>query len=117
MSKIYNLTTDSTLAEQFTAWVGDWHSYVFRLLDDDGGAVDLTGMTLGVSYTNVATGSTYSFVSGTASLTKEYSSQGIISILNPAAYPTAAVIRVTISVTSGSVVTRYGPVIVTISAP
>ena len=117
MSKIYNLSADSALTEEFSAWVGDWHSYVFRLLDDDGASVDLTGATLGVTYTNVATGSAYTFPSGTATLTKEYTSQGIISILNPAAYPATGVLRLTISVTLGTVVTRYGPVIVSISAP
>jgi hypothetical protein len=56
-------------------------------------------------------------VTGTATLTKSLSSQGIVTILNPAAYPTAAVIRLTLSFTVSTTVRRFGPLLIEVLAP
>ena len=88
-----------------------------RLVDDNGTPYDTTNDTLSVTYTNVATGSAYSFNSGSATITKQLNGQGIISLLNPAAYPTAAVIRITIGAAIGSTVRRFGPLEVEVLAP
>ena len=109
MAIIFNLSEDPQQVVQVSAWVGDWHSYVVRLVDELGSPVDITTGTLGATFTNIATGAAYSFVTGSVTLTKQYSAQGILSILNPAAYPTAANIRVTVSFTVGSDVRRFGP--------
>ncbi len=117
MAIIFNLTEDPQQVVQVSAWVGDWHSYVVRLVDELGSPVNITTGTLGATFTNIATGAAYSFVSGSVTLTKQYSAQGILSILNPAAYPTAANIRVTISFTVGSDVRRFGPLEIEVLAP
>ena len=117
MAIIFNLTEDPQQVVQVSAWVGDWHSYVVRLVDELGSPIDITTGTLGATFTNIATGAAYSFVSGSVTLTKQYSAQGILSILNPAAYPTAANIRVTISFTVGSDVRRFGPLEIEVLAP
>ncbi len=117
MAIIFNLSEDPQQVVQVSAWVGDWHSYVVRLVDELGSPVDITTGTLGATFTNIATGAAYSFVSGSVTLTKQYSAQGILSILNPAAYPTAANIRVTISFTVGSDVRRFGPLEIEVLAP
>ena len=85
MAVIFDLTEDPQQVVQASAWVGDWHSYVVRLVDELGSPVDITTGTLGVTFTNIATGSAYTFPSGSVTLTKQYSAQGILSILNPAA--------------------------------
>ena len=114
---IIEITEDPQEVTNISGWVNDWHTYVVRLVDDNGTPYDITNDTLSVTYTNVATGSAYSFVSGTAAITKQMNAQGIISILNPAAYPTPAVIRVTISATIGSTVRRFGPLEIEVLAP
>ena len=117
MAIIFNLTEDPQQVVQLSAWVVDWHSYVVRLVDELGSPVDITTGTLGATFTNIATGAAYSFGGGSVTLTKQYSAKGILSILNPAAYPTAANIRVTISFTVGSDVRRFGPLEIEVLAP
>jgi len=117
MALIFDLTEDPQQVLQVSAWVGDWHSYVVRLVDELGSPVDITTGTLGVTFTNIATGSTYTFPSGSVTLTKQYSQQGILSILNPAAYPTAAMIRITVSFTVSTTVRRFGPLEIEVLAP
>jgi len=114
---IFNLTEDPQQIVQVSAWVGDWHSYVVRLVDELGSPVDITTGTLGATFTNIQTGAAYSFVSGSVTLTKQYSAQGIMSVLNPAAYPTAAMVRLTISFTVGATVRRFGPLEIEVLAP
>ena len=114
---IIEITEDPQEVINISGWVNDWHTYVVRLVDDNGTPYDITNDTLSVTYTNVATGSAYSFVSGTAAITKQMNAQGIISILNPAAYPTPAIIRITISATIGSTVRRFGPLEIEVLAP
>lgn len=114
---IVNLTEDPEQVMQMAAWVGDWHTYVVRLVDDNGSPIDITTGTLSATYTNAATGVAYSFVTGSVTLTKSLSSQGIVTILNPAAYPTAAVIRLTLSFTVSTTVRRFGPLLIEVLAP
>jgi len=114
---IFDLTEDPQQIVQVSAWVGDWHSYVVRLVDELGSPVDITTGTLGATFTNIQTGAAYSFVSGSVTLTKQYSAQGIMSVLNPAAYPTAAMVRLTVSFTVGSTVRRFGPLEIEVLAP
>lgn len=114
---ILEITEDPQEVINISGWVNDWHTYVVRLVDDNGTPYDITNDTLSVTYTNVATGSAYSFVSGTAAITKQMNAQGIISILNPAAYPTPAIIRITIGATIGSTVRRFGPLEIEVLAP
>lgn len=111
MSKIYVLSEDPKLSMQETdvLWVGDRSAVVMRLVDDNGSAVDVTTGTLAVSYINAQTGSAYTFPSGTATITKQYPAEGVISILPPSAYPTAGVIRLSVSLTNGATVRRFGP--------
>ena len=103
---IINITEDPEQVVQVAAWVGDWHTFVVRLVDENGSPIDITTGTLSATYTNAATGVAYSFVTGSVTLTKSLSSQGIVTILNPAAYPTAAVIRLTLSLTVSTTVTN-----------
>jgi len=117
MALIFDLTEDPQQVVQVSAWVGDWHSYVVRLVDELGSPVDITTGTLGATFTNIATGSAYSFGGGSVTLTKQYSAQGIFSVLNPAAYPTSADIRLTVSFTVGSTVRRFGPLEIEVLAP
>lgn len=117
MALIFDLAEDPQQVVQVSAWVGDWHSYVVRLVDELGSPVDITTGTLGITFTNIATGAAYSFGGGAVTLTKQYSAQGILSILNPAAYPSATDIRVTISFTVGSTVRRFGPLQIEVLAP
>ena len=114
---ILEITEDPQEVTNISAWTGDWHTYVMRLVDDNGTPYDTTNDTLSVTYTNVATGSAYSFGSGSATITKQLNGQGIISLLNPAAYPTAAVIRITIGAAIGSTVRRFGPLEIEVLAP
>jgi hypothetical protein len=114
---IFDLTEDPQQIVQVSAWVGDWHSYVVRLVDELGSPVDITTGTLGATFTNINTGAAYSFVSGSVTLTKQYSAQGIMSVLNPAAYPTAAMVRLTVSFTVSSTVRRFGPLEIEVLAP
>ena len=117
MALIFDLTEDPQQVVQVSAWVGDWHSYVVRLVDELGSPVDITTGTLGATFTNIATGAAYSFGGGSVTLTKQYSAQGILSILNPAAYPSATDIRVTVSYTVESTVRRFGPLQIEVLAP
>jgi lipoprotein signal peptidase len=114
---ITNLYEDPNEVQQISAWVGDWHAYTVRLTDANGSPIDITTGTLAITYTNNATGVAYSFVSGTATLTKSFSTQGIITVLNPNAYPTAAVIRTTISFTVSTTVRRFGPLLIEVLSP
>lgn len=114
---IINLNEDPEVVVQTSAWVGDWHTYVLRLVDSNGTPYDITNDTLAVTFTNVATGSAYAFGGGSATITKQMNGQGILSILNPAAYPSAAVIRLTVSATVGSDVRRFGPLEIEVLAP
>jgi len=117
MAAIVDLYEDPEEVQQTSAWTGDWHVYVVRLVDENGSPIDITTGTLGATFTNIATGSAYSFGGGTVTLTKQYSAQGIVSVLNPAAYPSAAVVRLTLSFTVGSVVRRFGPLEIKVLAP
>ena len=114
---ILQITEDPEQITQIAAWTGDWHTYVVRLVDENGSPIDITTGTLSATYTNAATGVAYSFVTGSVTLTKSLSSQGIVTILNPAAYPTAAVIRLTLSLTVSTTVRRFGPLLIEVIAP
>lgn len=111
MSKIYALSEDPKLSmlETEVLWVGDRSAVVMRLVDENGSAVDVTTATLAVTYINAQTGAAYTFPSGTATITKQYPAEGVISILPPSAYPTAGVIRISVSFTVGTTIRRFGP--------
>lgn len=111
------LTLDPETVTTTGAWIGDRYTYPVQLADENGSPVDVTTGTLSITYTDVATGSAYSFGGGSATLTKQYAAEGIVSILNPAAYPTATVVRVTVALTNGGTVQRFGPLEITVSAP
>jgi hypothetical protein len=117
MSAIIELYEDPENVQQAASWVGDQHLNVFRLVDQNGSSVDITTGTLGVTYTDISSGASYSFGAGTATITKELAREGLISILNPAAYPTSGNIRLTVSFTVSSVVRRFGPVVIQVLAP
>lgn len=114
---IVNLTEDPEQVMQMAAWVGDWHTYVVRLVDDNGSPIDITTGTLSATYTNAATGVAYSFVSGSVTLTKSMATQGIVTVLNPNAYPTAAIVRLTLTLTVSTTVRRFGPLLIEVLAP
>jgi len=114
---IVNLTEDPEQVMQMAAWVGNWHTYVVRLVDDNGSPIDITTGTLSATYTNAATGVAYSFVSGSVTLTKSMATQGIVTVLNPNAYPTAAVVRLTLTLTVSTTVRRFGPLLIEVLAP
>jgi hypothetical protein len=114
---IINITEDPEQVVQLAAWTGDWHTYVVRLVDSNGSPIDITTGTLAATYTTASTGVAYSFGGGSATLTKSLSSQGIVTVLNPAAYPTAAVVRLTISLTVSTTVRRFGPLLIEVLAP
>jgi len=114
---IINLTEDPEQVMQMAAWVGDWHTYVVRLVDDNGSPIDITTGTLTATYTNAATGVAYSFVSGSVTLTKSMATQGIVTVLNPNAYPSAAVVRLTLTLTVSTTVRRFGPLLIEVLAP
>ena len=114
---IVNLTEDPEQVMQMAAWVGDWHTYVVRLVDDNGSPIDITTGTLSATYTNAATGVAYSFASGSVTLTKSMATQGIVTVLNPNAYPTAAVVRLTLTLTVSTTVRRFGPLLIEVLAP
>ena len=84
------LFEDPGKPQELGAWTGDWHGYVVQLTDANGSPVDITSGTLSATFTDVATGSAYSFGAGAVTLTKGLAAQGIVTILNPAAYPTPA---------------------------
>jgi hypothetical protein len=114
---IINVTEDPEIVVQIAAWVGDFHTYVVRLVDDNGSPIDITTGTLSATYTNASTGVTYTFPSGSVTLTKSMATQGIVTILNPAAYPSAAVVRLTLTLTVSSTVRRFGPLLIEVLAP
>jgi len=114
---IINLTEDPEQVMQMAAWVGDWHTYVVRLVDDNGSPIDITTGTLTATYTNAATGVAYSFVSGSVTLTKSMATQGIVTVLNPNAYPSAAVVRLTLTLTVSTTVRRFGPLLIEVLSP
>jgi len=114
---VFTLTEDSGAPAQGYDWVGCWSAYVVQLVNDDGTPVDITTGTLTATYTDVAAGSAYSFGGGSVTLTKSMATQGIVTVLNPAAYPTAALVRLTITNTAGAVVRRYGPLVIEVQAP
>ena len=111
------LWEDPENVSRAAAWVGDWHGYVVQLVDINGSPVDITTGTLSATFTNVNTGSAYSFGGGSVTLTKSFSTEGIVTVLNPAAYPSAAVVRLTIALTVSTTVRRFGPVEIEVYAP
>lgn len=114
---IINITEDPEQVVQIAAWVGDWHTYVVRLVDDNGSPIDITTGTLSATYTNAQTGIAYTFASGSVTLTKSMATQGIVTVLNPAAYGSTAVVRLTLSLTVSSTVRRFGPLLIEVLAP
>lgn len=114
---ILQITEDPEQVTQIAAFTGDFYSYVLRLVDENGSPIDITTGTLSATYTTAATGVAYSFGGGSVTLTKSLSSQGIVTVLNPAAYPTAAVIRLTLSLTVSTTVRRFGPLLIEVLAP
>lgn len=102
------------IASDVFAFVGDLSTMYLELKDHDGSPVDTTTGTLTVSYSNVTTGAAYTFTSGTATLTKVANSVGLISLLNPNVYPSAAKVRVVITLTNGAVIRKFGPVMITV---
>ena len=112
-----SLFEDPEQVQQVAAWVGDWHGYVVQLLDANGSPIDITTGTLSATFTNIASGAEYTFPSGSITLTKSFASQGVITVLNPAAYPSAEMVRFTIAFTVGTVVRRFGPLEFEILAP
>ena len=111
------LWEDPENVSRAAAWVGDWHGYVVQLVDINGSPIDITTGSLSATFTNVASGAAYSFGGGSVTLTKSMATEGIVTVLNPAAYPSAAVVRLTIALTVSTVVRRFGPVEVEILAP
>ena len=108
---------DPTQAQAFSVILGENVSYALQLIDTNGTAVDVTTGTLTVSFTNNATGTAYTFPSGFSVVTKSFPGQGVISVALPSAWPTTAVVRMTVTYTNGSVVRLFGPVLVTVVAP
>lgn len=108
---------DPTQAQAFSVVLGENVPYNLQLIDTNGTAVDVTTGTLSVSFTNNATGSPYTFPSGSTVVTKSFPGQGVITVTLPAAWSTSAVVRMTVTFTSGAVVRVFGPVIVTVVAP
>ena len=82
---ILSLWSDSGLQDELVQWVGDFHAITLQLKDSNGSPVDITSGTLTGNYTNIATGSPYTFPSGSITITKVFASQGIITVLSPAA--------------------------------
>jgi hypothetical protein len=117
MSAIIQLNADPEIVASESAWVGEWHTYVCQLVDENGSPIDVTTGTLAATFTNVWTGAAYSFSAGSVTITKQYAAEGIISILFPSAFPTSALIRITIAVTVSTTVTRYGPLILNVLTP
>lgn len=99
-----------------SAFVGDLSTMYLELRDHDGSPVDTTTGTLSVSYTNATTGAAYTFSSGTATLTKVANSVGLTSLLNPNVYPSAAKVRIVVTLTNGSVVRKFGPLVAMVQA-
>jgi len=114
---MYLMFEDPEQVTRAAAWVGDWHGYVVQLVDLNGSPIDITTGTLSATFTDVASGSAYSFGGGSVTLTKSFATEGIVTVLNPAAYPSAAVVRLTIALTVSTTVRRFGPVEVEILAP
>jgi hypothetical protein len=117
MGNIIPLNADPEIAFYSSAWVGEWHTYVCQLVDENGSPVDVTTGTLSITVTNINNGAAYAFSGGTVTITKQYAAQGLVSILFPSAFPTSAVIRVTIANTVATMVTRYGPLVLNILTP
>lgn len=115
--RIITLNADPEIWEYQGAWVGEWHTYVCQLVDDGGSPVDITTGALTITVTNVNNGAAYAFSGGTATIIKQYATQGIVSVLFPSAFPTGAVVRITIANTVGTTVTRYGPLVLNIYTP
>lgn len=113
---IIQVTEDYEDVQRIAVCVGSIQVYALQLLDSEGSHVDITAGTLSVSYINVATGAVYAFTGGSPVLTKWYAEQGVVSLLNPSAYPTPAQVRITVTWTDGSTVRRFGPLIVTVYA-
>jgi len=95
-----------------SSFVGELQTVYLQLLDHDGSPVDITTGTLTASYVNSLTGAAYTFPSGTATLTKVSNPLGIVSLLNPSAYPSSARVRVVVTFTNGAVIRKFGPMIV-----
>jgi len=114
---IINLSEDPQFEQYAYTWVGDFHSYLFRLVDSNGTAVPLTGGTLAITYTNVYTGAAYTFPSGTSTLTPQYATEGLLTLGLPSAFPTVGNVRVTVTLTVGAVVRRFGPLYFYVQQP
>lgn len=108
---------DPTQAQAFSVILGENVPYALQLIDTNGTAVDVTTGTLTVSFTNNATGAAYIFPSGVTVIAKSYPAQGVITVTLPSAWPTTAVVRMTVTYTNGSVVRLFGPTLVTVVAP
>lgn len=108
---------DPTQAQAFSVILGENVPYALQLIDTNGTAVDVTTGTLTVSFTNNATGAAYTFPSGVTVIVKSYPAQGVITVTLPSAWPTTAVVRMTVTFTNGSVVRLFGPTLVTVVAP
>jgi hypothetical protein len=111
---IIQIDEDFENVERISVCVGSLQVYALQLLDSDESHVDISAGTLSVTYINVATGASYAFSGGSAVLTKWYAEQGVLSLLNPSAYPTPGQVRITITWTNGSIVRRFGPLIVSV---
>ena len=111
---IIPVTEDFEDVQRIAVCVGSLQIYALQLIDSDGAHVDITAGTLSVTYIDVATGATYAFTGGTAVLTKWYPEQGVLSLLNPAVYATPTTVRITITWTNGSIVRRFGPLLVSV---
>lgn len=114
---IINLSEDPQFEQIAYAWVGDFHSYLLRLVDGNGTAVPLTGGTLSITYTNVYTGTAYTFPSGSSTLTPQYATEGLFTLTLPSAFPATGNVRVTVTLTVSSVVRRFGPLYFYVQAP
>lgn len=117
MTTLLRMVEDPDTSTHVGAWVGDFHPYNLSLVDAQWSQVDITTGTLSVTFTDDTTGLPYTFPSGSAVLTKKWADEGLIELVLPAAWPTAAIVRVTVALTNGAIVRRFGPLLVGVSAP
>ena len=117
VTTLLKMYEDPDTATHIGAWVGDFHPYNLALVDAQWSAVDITTGTLAVTFTDDVTGLPYTFPSGTAALVKKWSTEGLVELTLPSALPIAGIVRVTVSLTNGAIVRRFGPLILTVFAP
>jgi len=117
MTPIIRLIEDPDTSTHHGSWVGAFYPYSLALVDAQWSPVDITTGTLSVTFSDDTTGLPYTFPTGTAVLTKKWSEEGLIELTLPSAWPTAAMVRVTVALTNGAIVRRFGPLIVAVSAP